>query len=78
MAVDIVCTRMMGFDFRKVPLVLQASKREWLPLGLYTPKDISVLSNVPRWEHILSSTDCGLHFTPSHGWQGHIEIDHNQ
>jgi uncharacterized protein (DUF362 family) len=76
-AVDIVCARMMGFDVRKVPLLMRASKREWLPLGLFRPEDIHISTNLPRWEQILSSTDPGLKFTPSRGWQGKIEIDSN-
>jgi uncharacterized protein (DUF362 family) len=74
-AVDIVCTRLMGFDYQKIPKVQRAAERDWLPLGHYRPNDLIIESNTLRWREIFRSRDPGLGFTPSVGWRGHIEID---
>jgi hypothetical protein len=74
-AVDMVCTRLMGFDFRRIPKLSRAAERTWLPLGQFTPADLQITSNLARWRDIFRFDDLGLHFTPSAGWKSHIEID---
>lgn len=74
-AVDQICTRLIGFDYRKIPQLKRAAERDWLPLGPYKLEDVQVVSNVPRWRNIVRSQDRGLEFTPPRGWRGHIEID---
>ena len=77
-AVDMVCTRLMGFDFRRIPKIRRAAERDWLPLGQFTPADLRIVSNLDRWCHIFHSDDPGLAVTPSAGWQGYIEIDRDR
>lgn len=72
-AVDVVCTRVMGFDYRRIPQIRRALERVWLPLGNFVASPIAVKSNVARWEQILQSDDVGLNFTPTRGWRGQIE-----
>jgi len=73
-AVDMVCTRIMGFDIEKIPLIWRALEKKDLPLGHYKIEDIKISSNFDRWENIFESNDPGLAFTPSKGWLGHIEL----
>jgi uncharacterized protein (DUF362 family) len=74
-AVDMVCTRLMGFNSHCIPSIRRAKERDWLPLTQSNPEDIQVASNLERWQEILQSEDAGLGFIPSSGWQGHIELD---
>ncbi len=72
-AVDVVCARVMGFDYRLIPQIRRALERRWLPLGNLDAQNIVIKSNLARWRDILQSDDAGLGFTPTRGWQGHIE-----
>lgn len=72
-AVDVACTRLMGFDYRRIPQLQRALARAWLPLGSGAAQEIVIKSNSPRWEKILQADDTGLAFAPTRGWTGHIE-----
>lgn len=74
-ALDMVCARLMGFDWTKIPLIRKAAEREWLPLGRFTLADLTVQSNSERWRALLCSQDPGLAFVAPAGWRGHIEVD---
>jgi len=73
-AVDMLCTRLMGFDFRRIPKIRRAAERPWMPLGQFAPEELRIVSNLARWRDIFQSDDPGLEFTPSAGWRGYIEI----
>lgn len=45
-AVDLMATRLMGFDRERIPLLENAGKEEWL----FHPGPIAVASNVPQWD----------------------------
>lgn len=74
--VDAVVARLMGFDYRKIRLIANGFKFSKYPLVHFDESDIEVFSNRPVWED-LNLSDGGEHldFTPSRGWQGHIELD---
>jgi len=74
-AVDMVCARLMGFDYRRIPLLRRAAERDWLPLGRFSPEDLVIASNLPRWRDMFQSDDPGLAFIPSRGWTGQIEVE---
>jgi hypothetical protein len=57
-ATDYVTTRLMGLDWRKLPMI-----RESFGIFGCTPEQIEV---VPDWGEIF-------HFRPHFGWTGHIE-----
>lgn len=73
-AVDQLCTRIMGFNYKKIPMILRAMQREWLPLGQFRPEDIIVESNETHWQNLVGSTEGGLMFAASAGWKDHIEL----
>ena len=54
-AVDQLCTRIMGFDYKKIPMIRGAMQRECLPLGEFKPDDLMVVSNESRWSKIIES-----------------------
>lgn len=73
--VDAVMARLMGFDFRKIPLIREAFSVPDLSLTGISPDQIKILSNDPE----LCAVDLqrpGKHFAfvPSSGWQGHVEL----
>jgi uncharacterized protein (DUF362 family) len=74
--VDAVMARLMGFDFRKIPSVREAFCIPELPLTLISPDDINIISNSSEIAG-TSLRAAGKHFgfTPSSGWQGHIELN---
>lgn len=73
--VDAVMARVMGFDFRKIPCVREAFHITELPLTETLPDEIDIISNrvdIARMQLQTAGTNFG--FTPSRGWQDHIEL----
>ena len=72
---DMVAARVMGFDWRKIPIIREAYSLENLPITNASPEDVFVESDNPDW--------CGrfldienrqfLSFKPHFGWVNHIE-----
>ncbi len=76
-AVDLVCARLMGFDWRKIPHLLHAFDESNFPLARFAYEDIVVASDHEPWNRKLqdiSFDDC-FKFRPHFGWVGHIEAD---
>jgi len=77
-AVDMVTTRMMGFDIRKIRYLRSVMDGDWAyPVKL--PGDIMIYKNS---EYIpgeiffdFGSRDPMLAFEPHPGWVGNIELD---
>ena len=77
--VDMVATRLMGFDRFKIPMyneVLRTKPYVSKPFGLVsTAPRIHVRSNVPSWARCMFDKSATyLDYIPHPGWQGHIEI----
>jgi len=74
-AVDTVCATIMGFDYRKVPLLERAWHVEQYPLVGFRPEDVLCESNVSEWRGALRTLLNAKHlgFRPHFGWMGHIE-----
>ncbi len=74
-AVDAVCAKLMGFDFKRIPLIANAFQPTRYPLTGSTVSDITVKSNVPAWNKKMEEIrlDASLRFMPHFGWVGHIE-----
>lgn len=74
--VDAVLATMIGFDYKKIPLVVNGfNNMEW-PLVDFLPKEIKVISNDERWNNIIVGSNCdSLCFKPSSGWLNHIELE---
>lgn len=78
-AVDLTCIRLMGYDFRKIPLMRGIDRmRRSLTMGRMLTevwKDLVVYSNDPELAKLKEAQGRLLDFEPSEGWKGHIEHD---
>lgn len=74
-AVDTVCTLLMGFDYRRVPVVARAWETRDYPLVGFAPKAVSCMANVREWDGSLEELEAAPHlaFLPHFGWRGQIE-----
>ena len=70
-AVDIVASRLMGFDYKRIPQLKRASERRDL-MG-FPAEDISVVSG-GHGELPVESVPLRLDFKPPKGWRGHMEL----
>jgi uncharacterized protein (DUF362 family) len=75
LAVDLVGTRLMGFDWQKVRYL------RWLvtkspQLGVESPsRDIEIFTNTPEWHRLMQDRQIhDLNFEPHSGWKGNLEI----
>lgn len=74
-AVDAVGASVMGFDWRKVPMIREAFRQTDPPITELCPSDIFVRSDVPEWNlafHEFESLEI-CKFRPHFGWAGAIE-----
>jgi len=74
-AVDAVAARIMGFDFRRIPLIREAFKVTDLPLSDFGPDKIQIRCNDPDFDGIqITQPGPSLAFEPASGWRGNIEL----
>lgn len=66
-ATDYVATKLMGFDYKKIPQIKQGLQEKYFGLTNFTKTNITVNSNI-NWEKL------NLKFIASKGWKGHCEI----
>ena len=71
--VDIAGTRLMGFDWHKVPMLREAVARRWPVTIPVDPENFPIFSNHSAWSTVLESTEGCFSFEPTQGWKGHIE-----
>jgi uncharacterized protein (DUF362 family) len=74
-AVDMVAARVMGFDWRKLPVIREAFVQRPLPVTRVAPEDVYVVSDDPEWTGRFLDVEPRefLHFRPHFGWTGRIE-----
>ena len=74
-AVDLACSRLMGFEYRLMLVLHGASVDHPLPLVAFGFNDVVVRSNESRFDRRLTEYEgqC-LAFRPHFGWRGHVEI----
>ncbi len=65
-AVDYIASHIMGFNYEKIPMIVEGFKNGNFNLCPFSNKDIEIYSNVD-WDKI------NLKFVPTVGWKGHIE-----
>ncbi len=74
-ALDSVAARLMGFDYRKLPLIYKAGSISKFPLINFPFEKIEMLSNVSDWNHKTTNDSFpSFQFKPSQGWENHIEF----
>jgi len=75
LAVDLVATRLMGFDPMKLKIFRKTLEDSRFDFGIHKLDDIEVISTDSLWERCLINNDESfLAFKPYPGWVGHIEI----
>lgn len=76
-AVDMVATRVMGFNWRNIPMIREAFVDRPLPVTRVKPEDVEVVSDEPQWNGAFLEIENRefLHFRPHFGWAGWIEYD---
>lgn len=74
-AVDTVLATMVGFDYRKIPVITNGyNVVEW-PLVTFSSNDIVINSCSFQWQQLLVGRACDTFaFIPPSGWIGHIEF----
>jgi uncharacterized protein (DUF362 family) len=74
-AVDTVCTLLMGFDYHRIPVIENAWKIHDLPLVAFGAEAVRCVSNVREWNGPLLNLEAAPHlgFKPHFGWKGHSE-----
>lgn len=74
--IDAILTTLMGFNYKKIPKILNAYNITKYPLTKLRLDEIELFTNVPEWNNIAITGECEEHlnFEPPEGWKGHIEI----
>jgi uncharacterized protein (DUF362 family) len=74
-AVDLACARMMGFEYRRIPMLHRAFANHRLPLASFGFQNVVGGSNDQRFDRPLAEMRGSLlAFKPHFGWKGHVEI----
>ncbi len=73
-AVDVVCARIMNFDFRKIPSIYRAFLINNFPLIEFPPEDIRIHFEGQTYSLEDLPPGCSISFKPHKGWIGHIEL----
>jgi uncharacterized protein (DUF362 family) len=76
-AVDIVCATLMGFDYRKIPMIAKALPTHKYPLILGDASSIRPVSNVEEWNRPIKEWERAstLSFEAHFGWTNMIELE---
>jgi uncharacterized protein (DUF362 family) len=79
-AVDLTCTRIIGFDYNRVPLLHQALDNSHpICLALFGYNEVTCRSNAQKFGCPLNQFDeLIVPFKPHFGWQGHVEANLSQ
>ncbi|MCH9033555.1 MAG: DUF362 domain-containing protein, partial [Planctomycetes bacterium] len=75
-AVDLACARLMGFDYRRIPMLRGALADHALPIASFGFEDVVCPSNTGSFERrTLELGSAAPAFEAHFGWKGHIEIE---
>jgi len=72
--VDMTSSRIMGFDYRKIPQIAKSFELSRYTIGGATPQEISIVSNSERWATLWIRNE-NFEFEPHSGWKATIEIN---
>lgn len=75
LAVDMVSTYIIGFDYNKIPMLFRAFDTNSYPFANFKPEEIEVESNIKDIVGKLFKNEPNLNFKfePHFGWDGHIQ-----
>ncbi|PYP85890.1 MAG: hypothetical protein DMF61_15125 [Blastocatellia bacterium AA13] len=74
-AVDCIATRLMGFEYEKIPLYRNAIHQMQGWRGGFKIGDVAVRSNDSEWERLLENQSAIYHFRAPAGWRGTMECE---
>jgi len=75
LAVDLVATRLMGFDPKRLKIYSHALTDKHHDFGVRSTEDIEIVTSRGDWENCTSdSSSRFLNFRPHPGWVNHIEV----
>jgi len=75
-AVDSAAACLMGFDFKKMPVLYRSMTEHDLPICSSSYDDIICMSSDPQFDGQLCKLDkVNMKFKPHFGWQKHVELD---
>lgn len=73
-SVDLLCARLMGFNYEALPLLHGALGKHARPLTKFEAADVEAISNRSTFSGWLRElTGPMLEFEPHFGWKGHVE-----
>ena len=74
--VDLVCARLMNFDYKQLPVLYQAMIKHLLPISAYEYDAVICRSDDPQFDRpLVEFNGTSIAFKPHFGWRGHIELD---
>lgn len=76
LAVDVAGAQLMGFDYRKIPMLARAFEQPSYPVCTVSPEDIHVTSNCKELHGRLVGLipAASSRFDPPFGWKGFLEL----
>lgn len=76
---DIVACRVMGFDWKKIPVIYNSFEPRRFALTFHSARDILIKSNIPEWNGSLENLDQQrlYRFEAHFGWRRHVEFEEN-
>ncbi len=78
-AIDLVCARLMGFDYKRLPVLCEAMVKHLLPIFASEYDEVVCRSSDPQFDHPLVELDgVSLAFELHFGWKGHVELNSTQ
>jgi uncharacterized protein (DUF362 family) len=77
LGVDLVCARLMGFDWRKLRSLRWLVEESPQPMGVADPaREVEIASNVSEWRSLMQDAQVAdLAFDPHPRWIGHVEVE---
>jgi uncharacterized protein (DUF362 family) len=72
-AIDTVCSRLMGFDFRKIPSIRKAYDVQKFKLANFVPSDIEIVLKGNIFNINSIPEELIKKLKPHFGWKNHIE-----
>lgn len=73
--VDLVCTKLIGFDWRKIKMLYRAFDETDFRIYQNSYEDIIIFSNIKSWnDKRLVDIDYYYKLKPHFGWKGNIEL----
>lgn len=71
-AVDLVCSQIMGFDYSRVPTLIHATHAHTHSMLTKAIEEVTIQAdNIIPLHEVYAAY--GVNFTPTSGWKGHIE-----